>query len=82
MMPPQVEWIKNDPLKIWFEDSAVFLVALEVSDGWAYDIVTVSADGESMHLRTTDDEVYTAWDWTDFSFYAVLAGHGPKVKPI
>ena len=85
MIEPQIDWIKNDPKEDIFEDGSKFLIALQVQNhspgyatlAWEFAILVVTADEDDVHFSYEDGDSYSAWDWEDVEYYAVLSGTKP-----
>lgn len=83
MNTPHINWIKNGPEHKIFTDGSEFLVAIQVrnsvtnSTKWDFDRVTISCDDDLFELRHSNGEIYDAWSWEDFEYFALLSGEMP-----
>lgn len=80
---PTIKWIKNDGFTS-FADGSVFIVALRVEDdktkalNWDFDVVELDCGGdEALLYYRGKSELYTAWEWDDFEYFALIDGDMP-----
>jgi hypothetical protein len=84
MESPKINWIKYDAEKhqSWWDGTRV-MIALQVTNNktkvtrWEFDIVNISADGDSFSMSYDGGEPYDAWSIDSIEYFHILDGEVP-----